>query len=112
MKHSQLKQIIKEEIQKILQEREEIKLNMKKIYNILKSNDINPRILKGNKITGIKLIEFGSYDETTGEDWGLLYVSPDGNIEGQDDWGYRINSEEEILDALKIFRQNQAEYHS
>jgi hypothetical protein len=112
MKKEQLKQLIKEEIQKILQEKEEIRLDMKKIYNILKSNDMNPNILKGNKITGIELIEFGSYDAITGEDWGLLYVSPDGNINGQDNWGMWIKNEEEIMDALNTFRKDQSNSHS
>ncbi len=43
------------------------KINMNDVYFILKTYKFNPRIIDGNRITGIKAIDFGTYDEKTGE---------------------------------------------
>ena len=103
MKHSQLKQLIKEEIKNILQE----SINMNDVYFILKTYKFNPRIIDGNKITGIKAIDFGTYDEKTGEDAGMLRIDSKGAIYGQDNWGMDIENADEILDAIDQYRKNQ-----
>jgi hypothetical protein len=103
MKHSQLRQLIKEEIKNILQE----SINMNDVYFILKTYKFNPRIIDGNRITGIKSIDFGTYDEKTGEDAGMLRIDSEGAIYGQDNWGMDIKNENEILDAIDQYRKNQ-----
>jgi len=103
MKHSQLRQLIKEEIKNILQE----SINMNDVYFILKTYKFNPRIIDGNRITGIKAIDFGTYDEKTGEDAGMLRIDSEGAIYGQDNWGMDIENENEILDAIDQYRKNQ-----
>ena len=103
MKHSQLRQLIKEEIKNILQE----SINMNDVYFILKTYKFNPRIIDGNRITGIKAIDFGTYDEKTGDDAGILRIDSEGVIYGQDNWGMDIENENEILDAIDQYRKNQ-----
>ena len=103
MKHSQLRQLIKEEIKNILQE----SINMNDVYFILKTYKFNPRIIDGNRITGIKAIDFGTYDEKTGEDAGMLRIDSEGTIYGQDNWGMDIKNTDEILDAIAQYRKNQ-----
>ena len=103
MKHSQLKQLIKEEIKNILQE----SINMNDVYFILKTYKFNPRIIDGNRITGIKAIDFGTYDEKTGGDAGMLRIDSKGAIYGQDNWGMDIENADEILDAIDQYRKDQ-----
>ena len=103
MKHSQLKQLIKEEIKNILQE----SINMNDVYFILKTYKFNPRIIDGNRITGIKAIDFGTYDEKTGEDAGMLRIDSEGAIYGQNNWGMDIKNADRILDAIDQYRKNQ-----
>jgi hypothetical protein len=105
MKHSQLKQLIKEEIKNILQE----SINMNDVYFILKTYKFNPEIIDGNRITGIKAIDFGTYDEKTGEDAGRLRIDSEGSLYGHDLWGMDIKNAEEILDAIKKYRKDQRE---
>jgi hypothetical protein len=83
------------------------KINMNDVYFILKTYKFNPRIIDGNRITGIKTIDFGTYDEKTGEDAGMLRIDSEGAIYGQDNWGMDIENENEILDAIDQYRKNQ-----
>jgi len=84
-----------------------LKINMNDVYFILKTYKFNPRIIDGNRITGIKAIDFGTYDEKTGEDAGMLRIDSEGAIYGQDNWGMDIENENEILDAIDQYRKNQ-----
>jgi hypothetical protein len=105
MKKEQLIQLIKEEIKNALKE----SINMRDVYSILKANKFNPRIIDGNRITGIKTIDFGSYDEKTGEDAGMLRIDSGGTLYGQDLWGMDIKNADEILDAIDQYRKSQRE---
>jgi hypothetical protein len=105
MEKKQLKQLIKEEIKNILQE----SINMDDVYFILKTYKFNPKITDGNRITGIKTIDFGTYDEKTGEDAGRLRIDSGGTLYGQDLWGMNIKNADEILDAIEKYRESQRE---
>ena len=108
MKKEQLRQLIKEEIMNVLQE----SVNMKDVYSILKANKLGPEIIEGNRITGIKAIDFGSYDEKTGEDAGRLMIDSNGTLYGQDNWGMDIKNADEILDAVDQYRKSQAKLYN
>ena len=84
-----------------------LKINMGDVYLILKTYKFNPEITDGNRITGIKSIDFGTYDEKTGEDAGRLSVDSNGVVYGQDLWGTNIKSADEILDAIDHYRRDQ-----
>jgi hypothetical protein len=107
MKHSQLKQLIKEEIKNILNE----SIDMRKVYLILKNNGYGPRVIDGNRITGIKAIEFGSYNPVDKSDWGMLVIDQSGDIDGADNWGFTIKNADEILNAIKQFRKDQTDVY-
>jgi len=112
MKKSELKQIIKEELQiKLSQVGGDtgVKLNMRKVYNILKDNDFNPKVREGNKLTGIKSIEIGVIGND-GYDYGLLTISKNGELFGDDLWGYDIKSEDEILPSIELYKKDQKDY--
>ena len=85
------------------------KINMKRIYNILKTNDLGPKIIDGNRITGIKSIEFGTYNEEDRSDFGQITINSDGQMYGEDLWGFTIKDADELLDAINIFRKDQEE---
>jgi hypothetical protein len=108
MKKEQLRQLIKEEIMNVLQE----SVNMRDVYSILKANKLGPEIIEGNRITGIKAIDFGSYDEKTGEDAGRLMIDSNGTLYGQDNWGMDIKNADEILDAVDQYRKSQAKLYN
>jgi hypothetical protein len=105
MKKEQLRQLIKEEIINVLQE----SVNMRDVYSILKANKLGPEIIDGNRITGIKAIDFGSYDKKTGEDAGRLMIDSNGTLYGQDNWGMDIKNADEILNAIDQYRKSQRE---
>ena len=105
MKHVKLfEQFINEGI---LQE----KINMKRIYNILKTNDLGPEIADGNKITGIKSIDFGTYNKKDGSDFGRMTIDSNGQMYGEDLWGFTIKNDNELLDAIDVFRKDQKELY-
>ena len=85
------------------------KINMRKLYNILKTNDFGPEIVDGNRVTGIKAINFGTYDKETKGDAGMLMIDSEGAMYGQDNWGMDIENENEILDAIDQYRKDQLE---
>ena len=103
MKIEQLKQLIKEEIQNILNE----SIDMRKAYEVLKTNGYGPRVIDGGRLTGIKAIEFGSYDEETGEDYGLLTIHSDGTMYDSQTGFYNIESADEIIDTVEQFKRDQ-----
>jgi hypothetical protein len=84
-----------------------LKINMGDVYFILKTKGFNPEIIDGNRITGIKAIDFGTYDEKTGEDPGRLRIDSNGAVYGHDLWGTDIKKAEEILDAIDHYRRDQ-----
>jgi hypothetical protein len=84
-----------------------LKINMGDVYFILKTKGFNPEIIDGNRITGIKAIDFGTYDEKTGEDAGRLRIDSKGAVYGQDLWGTDIKKADEILDAIDHYRRDQ-----
>ena len=75
-------------------------INLRAVYAILKANNLGPKITDGNRITGIKSIDFGSYDEKTGEDGGRLSIDSTGELYGQDNWGMTIKDANEVMDAV------------
>ena len=83
------------------------KINMRTLYNILKTNGFGPEIVDGNQVTGIKSINFGSYDKKTGRDGGRLSIDSNGELFGQDNWGMDIKDANEILDAIEQYRIDQ-----
>ena len=87
----------------------ELHINLRAVYAILKANKLGPEITSGNRITGIKTIDFGSYDETTGEDGGRLSIDSTGELYGQDNWGMTIKDANEIMDAVAQYRKDQKE---
>ena len=103
MKIEQLKQLIKEEIQNILNE----SIDMRKAYEVLKTNGYRPRVIDGGRLTGIKAIEFGSYDDATGEDYGLLTIHSDGTMYDSQTGFYNIESADEILNAIEQYKKDQ-----
>jgi hypothetical protein len=82
-------------------------VNLRAVYAILKANKLEPEITDGNRITGIKMIDFGSYDDKTGEDGGRLSIDAKGQLFGQGNWGMTIKDADEILDAVAQYRKDQ-----
>jgi hypothetical protein len=107
MKKEQLKQLIKEEIKNILNE----SIDMRRVYSILKDNGYGPRVIDGNRITGIKAIEFGSYNPADKSDWGILVIDQSGDIDGADNWGFKIKNADDILSAIEQFRKDQTDVY-
>lgn len=103
MNKSSLKQLIREEIQNILSEQ---KLNMQKVFKILKTSGYNPRIYDGNRlfIKGIEVTGKGN-----NADYGRVRISPSGALYGDDLWGMDIETEEQIIPALEAFVRDQRE---
>jgi hypothetical protein len=87
----------------------ELHINLRAVYAILKANNLGPKITDGNRITGIKLIDFGSYDEKTGEDGGRLSIDSTGELYGQDNWGMTIKDANDVMDAVDQYRKDQKE---
>jgi hypothetical protein len=92
-----LRDLIKEEV------------NLRAVYAILKANKLGPEITDGNRVTGIKMIEFGSYDAKTGEDGGRLSIDAKGQLFGQGNWGMTIKDANEVLAAVAQYRKDQKE---
>jgi hypothetical protein len=90
----------------------ELHINLRAVYAILKANNLGPKITDGNRITGIKSIDFGSYDEKTGEDGGRLSIDSTGELYGQDNWGMTIKDANEVMDAVDQYRKDQKEQGS
>ncbi len=84
-------------------------INLRAVYAILKANNLGPKITDGNRITGIKSIDFGSYDEKTGEDGGRLSIDSTGELYGQDNWGMTIKDANDVMDAVDQYRKDQKE---
>jgi hypothetical protein len=90
----------------------ELHINLRAVYAILKANNLGPKITDGNRITGIKSIDFGSYDEKTGEDGGRLSIDSTGELYGQDNWGMTIKDANDVMDAVDQYRKDQKEQGS
>jgi hypothetical protein len=86
------------------------KINMGDVFFILKVNKFKPEITDGDRITGIKTIDFGTYDDKTGEDAGRLKIDSNGRLYGQDLWGMTIKNADEILNAIDQYRKDQKDY--
>jgi len=123
MKHSELKQLIKEEIQKVLEEDNlegytednplEIKpigsetgtkLNMHKVFKILKAEGYEPRITRGNRLFPKEITVWGKGREV---DYGGMKITPNGELFGDDLWGIDIKSEEQVIPALQQYINDQ-----
>jgi hypothetical protein len=105
MNKSELKQLIKEEISKVLTED---KLNMQKVWKILKNSGLNPKIEDGNRMW-IKSIVVGSNNEDE-KDWGRLTITSTGALYGDDLWGRDIDNETEVIPALRDYIEDQKQY--
>ena len=125
MKKSQLKQIIKEEISKVLNETDDImsateddpyhakevgrntgvKLNMRKILKLLKTQGYPHSIHRGNLLYPLEILAGGK-----GKDVGAITITKNGELFGPDSWGMEIRSEEEIIPALDQFQIDQQNY--
>jgi hypothetical protein len=86
------------------------KINMGDVFFILKVNKFKPEITDGDRITGIKTIDFGTYDDKTGKDAGRLKIDSNGRLYGQDLWGMTIKNADEILNAIDQYRKDQKDY--
>lgn len=106
MNKSDLKQLIREEIQGVLSEN---KLNMQKVYKILKTAGYDPKISEGNRLF-IKSIKVTGKGNT--QDYGTVKITPSGTLYGDDLWGMDIKSEEEIIPAIEEFVKDQKSYLS
>jgi len=105
MNKQDLKQLIKEEISKVLTED---KLNMQKVWKILKNSGLNPKIEDGNRMW-IKSIVVGSNNEDE-KDWGRLKITSTGALYGDDLWGMDIENEQDVIPALQQYIQDQKDY--
>jgi len=84
-----------------------VNLPMRKIFKMLKDANYNPRITKGNKLTGISDIEIGvDYDNFSA---GLLLITKNGQTFGDDLWGKDIKSETEIFPLIDEYYKDQLE---
>ena len=107
----QLAGILKEEVElSVVGGNTGVKLNMRKVYNMLKSLNFNPQIREGNRLF-IKTIEIGVVDDD-GYDYGSLKISKNGELFGDDLWGYDIKSEDEILPAIEMYKKDQKDYRN
>lgn len=103
MKQSDLKQLIREEIQGILSEG---KLNMQKVYKILKTAGYDPKISEGNRLL-IKAITVWGKERLV--DYGGMKITPSGALYGDDLWGIDIETEEQVIPALNQYIKDQRE---
>ena len=84
------------------------KLNMQRVYNMLKDAGFEPQIEEGNRLW-IKAIKVGS-DKADEKDWGGLKITPSGALYGDDSWGRDINNETEVIPALRDYIEDQKDY--
>ena len=84
-----------------------VTLPMRKIFRMLKDANYNPRITKGNKITGISDIEIGVGDDEF--EAGMLTITKNGQTFGDDLWGKDIKSENEIFHLIDQYYKDQLE---
>lgn len=84
-----------------------VKLNMRKVLNILKDNGYSYEIEDGNRFTGIKLIMV--YGKAGGEVPGHISIAKNGELFGSDLWGKDIKSEDELIPAIEQFYKDQKE---
>jgi len=84
-----------------------VTLPMRKIFRMLKDANYNPRITKGNKITGIIDIEIGIEDDDFSA--GMLTITKNGETFGDDLWGKDIKSENEIFPLIDEYYKDQLE---
>jgi hypothetical protein len=92
MKQSELRQIIKEEIRKILNEEGTViwsPVEMTEIYGLMKSKGYSPKINEGN-LLNIKTIEIAVPGA------GMMKISRDGNIYAD----YNIGGDAKTIDEL------------
>jgi hypothetical protein len=127
MKKSYLRYIIKEQIRSMLSEADNLatateedpyhsnlvggdtgtNLPMRKIFKMLKDANFNPKITKGNKITGISDIEIGVGDDDFSA--GMLTITKNGQTFGDELWGKDIKSEKEIFPLIDEYYKDQIE---
>jgi len=126
MNKSELKQLIKEEIQKVIEadnlydateddpyyakevgRKTGVKLNMRKIINILKNAGYPYSIDDGNKLF-IKSVRTGGKGDDV--DYGSIKITRNGELFGSDLWGKEIKSEEEVIPAIEEFVKSQKDY--
>ena len=125
MKKSQLRNIIKEEISKVLNEADSIrsateddpyyakevgrdtgvKLNMRKVLKLLKDQGYPHSIHRGNIFSPLEILAGGK-----GPDVGAITITKNGELFGPGSWGVEIKSEEEVIPAIEQFVKNQQNY--
>ena len=125
MNKQDLKQLIKEEISKVLEADNiydateddpyyakevgrdtGVKLNMRKIINLLKDAGYSYSINDGNLLFP-KSIRTGMKEGDV--DYGSIVITRNGEVFGSDLWGTEINSEEEVIPTIEEFRKDQRE---
>jgi hypothetical protein len=107
MKKSELKQIIKEEIQKVLKEEGTViwsPFEMLKIYKLMKSKGYNPKVNEGN-IFNIKTIEIGVPGA------GMMKIARDGNIYADYLIGGDATTETELLHQIDLMAAELKQYN-
>ena len=122
MKKSELRNIIKEEISKVLKEADNIrgaaeddpyyakevgrdtgvKLNMRKVLKLLKDQGYPHSIHRGNLLFPIEILAGGK-----GRDVGAITITQIGELFGSGSWGMEIGSEEEVIPAIEQFVKDQ-----
>ena len=122
MKKSELRQIIKEEISKVLNEADNIRgateddpfyakqvgrntgvrLNMRKILQLLKDQGYPHSIHRGNFLFPVEILAGGK-----GRDVGAITITKNGEITDSYSWGMEIKSEEEVIPAIEQFVKDQ-----
>lgn len=106
MKKTELKELIREEIQNVLSEG---KLNMRKVLRILKDANYPHSISRGNRLFPTEIL--AGTKRIDDIDWGAVKITPSGALYGPDNWGMDIEKEEDILQALDQFEIDQENYY-
>lgn len=107
MKASELRQIIKEEVQKILKEEGTViwsPIEMAKIYKLMKFKGYDPKVNEGSMLN-IKTIEIGVPGA------GMMKIARDGNLYGDYNWGANVTNEDELLKKIEEFKLDQEQYN-
>ena len=103
MKKSKLKQIIREEIQRALNEEGSViwsPLEMIKIYKLMKSKGYEVKVNEGNMFN-IKTISVGIPGA------GIMLIARDGNLYGDSLWGADVRTVDELLKKIEDFKKDQ-----
>lgn len=107
MKHSELKQIIKEEVRIALNEEGTViwsPLQMIKIYKLMKSKGYNPKVNEGN-VFNMKTIEIAVPEA------GIMKIARDGNIFADYNVGGDATTMDELLQQIDLMAAELKQYN-